>query len=168
MPPGPKTRHVISWWPHRRPPRCNNPKIINERRIFAVAKVRFVRDNRCKAIIAVDVRRDVSMLRYLKLESIWASRGRKLYGNPTFGIQVTGNSNSIRAFWMPLRKAAAGARAMLVEAAAQIWKADSTSIRTETSTAIHEPSGRRLAYAALVITPPSGRVRNPTPKVAKE
>src|SRR6202030_2782886 len=36
----------------------------------------------------------------------------KLYGNPTFGLQVTGNSNSIRAFWMPLRKAAAGARAM--------------------------------------------------------
>src|SRR4029077_529906 len=23
----------------------------------------------------------------------------KLYGNPSFGIQVTGNSNSIRAFW---------------------------------------------------------------------
>ena len=41
----------------------------------------------------------------------------KLYGNPTFRLQVTGNSNSIRAFWMPLRKAAAGARAMLVEAA---------------------------------------------------
>ena len=35
----------------------------------------------------------------------------KLYGNPTFGIQATGNSNSIRAFWMPLRKAGAGARA---------------------------------------------------------
>ena len=31
----------------------------------------------------------------------------KLYGNPSFGIQVTGNSNSIRAFWMPLRKAGA-------------------------------------------------------------
>jgi isoquinoline 1-oxidoreductase beta subunit len=25
----------------------------------------------------------------------------KLYGNPTFGLQVTGNSNSIRAFWKP-------------------------------------------------------------------
>src|SRR6202789_3767791 len=37
----------------------------------------------------------------------------KLYGNPTFGLQVTGNSNSIRAFWMPLRKAGAQARAML-------------------------------------------------------
>jgi isoquinoline 1-oxidoreductase beta subunit len=34
----------------------------------------------------------------------------KLYGNPTFGLQVTGNSNSIRAFWTPLRKAGAGAR----------------------------------------------------------
>jgi isoquinoline 1-oxidoreductase beta subunit len=34
----------------------------------------------------------------------------KLYGNPTFGIQVTGNSNSIRAFWEPLRNAGASAR----------------------------------------------------------
>ncbi len=42
----------------------------------------------------------------------------KLYGNPIFGIQVTGNSNSIRAFWKPLRNAGAAARAMLVQAAA--------------------------------------------------
>jgi isoquinoline 1-oxidoreductase subunit beta len=34
----------------------------------------------------------------------------KLYGNPTFGLQVTGNSNSIRAFWKPLRDAGASAR----------------------------------------------------------
>src|SRR5271156_790813 len=61
----------------------------------------------------------------------------KLYGNPTFGIQATGNSNSIRAFWMPLRKAAAGARAILVEAAALTWKVDPSSIRTDDSTAIH-------------------------------
>src|SRR6202011_3472205 len=37
----------------------------------------------------------------------------KLYGNPAFGLQVTGNSNSIRAFWKPLRNAGAGARARL-------------------------------------------------------
>src|SRR5580692_12955685 len=42
----------------------------------------------------------------------------KLYGNPIFGGQVTGNSNSIRAFWKPLRIAGAAARAMLVQAAA--------------------------------------------------
>src|SRR5882757_5928507 len=34
----------------------------------------------------------------------------KLYANPTFGLQVTGNSNSIRAFWQPLRTAGASAR----------------------------------------------------------
>ena len=34
-----------------------------------------------------------------------------LYANPVFGIQATGNSNSIRAFWKPLRQAGAAARA---------------------------------------------------------
>jgi isoquinoline 1-oxidoreductase beta subunit len=74
----------------------------------------------------------------------------KLYGNPTFGIQVTGNSNSVRSFWLPLRKAAAGTRAILIQAASQQWKVDPPSIRTENGEAIHEPSGRRLAYAALI------------------
>jgi len=31
----------------------------------------------------------------------------KLYGNPFFGIQATGNSNSVRAWWPHLRKAGA-------------------------------------------------------------
>jgi isoquinoline 1-oxidoreductase subunit beta len=86
----------------------------------------------------------------------------KLYANPTFGLQVTGNSNSIRAFWMPLRKAAAGARAILVQAAARVWKVDPTSIRTESSTAIHQASGRRLAYAALIV-PAAGLTPPPNP-----
>jgi isoquinoline 1-oxidoreductase beta subunit len=74
----------------------------------------------------------------------------KLYANPVFGLQVTGNSNSVRAFWLPLRKAAAGARAMLVQAAAQQWKVDSASIRCESSETIHVPSNRRLTYASLI------------------
>jgi isoquinoline 1-oxidoreductase subunit beta len=83
----------------------------------------------------------------------------KLYGNPVFGIQVTGNSNSVRAFWLPLRKAAAGARAILVQAASQQWKVESAAIRTANSEAIHDSSGRRAAYAALIdraqtLTPP--------------
>src|ERR1700728_294253 len=48
----------------------------------------------------------------------------KLYGNPLFGIQATGNSNSIRSFWKPLRQAGAAARAMLVQAAAQQWQVE--------------------------------------------
>jgi isoquinoline 1-oxidoreductase subunit beta len=74
----------------------------------------------------------------------------KLYGNPVFGLQVTGNSNSIRAFWKPLRTAAAGARALLVQAAAQQWKVDPSTLRTESGEAIHEASGRRVGYGALV------------------
>src|SRR3954469_20965623 len=49
----------------------------------------------------------------------------KLYGNPLFGIQATGNSNSVRAWWTPLRMAGASARATLVQAAAQQWQVDS-------------------------------------------
>ena len=74
----------------------------------------------------------------------------KLYANPTFGLQVTGNSNSVRAFWLPLRKAAAGARALLVQAACLQWKVDPAGIRTDKSEVIHAASNRRLAYAALV------------------
>jgi isoquinoline 1-oxidoreductase subunit beta len=74
----------------------------------------------------------------------------KLYANPTFGIQVTGNSNSIRAFWMPLRKAGASARAMLVQAAAQQWQVDPATCTTAKSEVLHATSGRKLAYAELV------------------
>src|SRR6195256_369824 len=74
----------------------------------------------------------------------------KLYANPTFGIQVTGNSNSIRAFWMPLRKAGAGTRAMLIEAGARRWNVDPGSCRAANSEVVHVASGRKLAYAALI------------------
>jgi isoquinoline 1-oxidoreductase beta subunit len=74
----------------------------------------------------------------------------KLYGNPTFGIQVTGNSNSVRAFWMPLRKAAAGTRAVLINAAAAHWKVGSETCSAQNGEVTHTPSGRKLAYAALI------------------
>ena len=74
----------------------------------------------------------------------------KLYGNPVFGLQATGNSNSVRAFWMPLRKAGAGARAMLVEAAARRWSVDKNACRTENGAVIHAASGRKLAYGDLL------------------
>ncbi len=73
----------------------------------------------------------------------------KLYGNPTFGIQVTGNSNSIRAFWKPLREAGAGARAMLVQAAAQQWQVEAARCTTSNGEVTHAESGRKLGYGAL-------------------
>src|SRR5882724_9652074 len=73
----------------------------------------------------------------------------KLYGNPTFGLQVTGNSNSIRAFWKPLRNAGASARAMLVQAAAQEWKVEPASCTFSISKATNTESGRNLSYGEL-------------------
>ena len=74
----------------------------------------------------------------------------KLYGNPLFGIQATGNSNSIRAWWKPLRTAGASARAMLVQAAAQQWQVDPASCTASNGHVIHAGSGREISYGALV------------------
>jgi isoquinoline 1-oxidoreductase subunit beta len=74
----------------------------------------------------------------------------KLYGNPIFGIQVTGNSNSIRAFWKPLRNAGAAARAMLVQAAAGQWQVDPASCSASNGKVTHGATGRVLAYGDLV------------------
>jgi isoquinoline 1-oxidoreductase beta subunit len=73
----------------------------------------------------------------------------KLYGNPVFGIQVTGNSNSIRAFWKPLREAGAAARAMLIQAAAQQWKVDPASCTAADGQVRHVGSGRKLGFGTL-------------------
>jgi isoquinoline 1-oxidoreductase beta subunit len=73
----------------------------------------------------------------------------KLYGNPMFGIQATGNSNSIRAWWTQLRNAGASTRAMLVQAAAQQWQVEPASCTTSKGEVIHKDSGRKLAYGEL-------------------
>ena len=71
------------------------------------------------------------------------------YANPMLGVQATGNSNSIRAFWKPLRTAGATTRAMLVAAAAQQWGVDPAACSTAASQVIHGASGRKLGYGAL-------------------
>ena len=78
-----------------------------------------------------------------------APANEKLYANPMLGVQATGNSNSVRAFWTPLRKAAAGARLLLVAAAAKQWNVEPTTCMTENGAVIHKASNRTLAYGAL-------------------
>jgi isoquinoline 1-oxidoreductase beta subunit len=73
----------------------------------------------------------------------------KHYANPMLGVQATGNSNSIRAFWTPLRTAGATTRAMLVAAAAQQWSVDPASCTTANSQVVHAASSRKLGYGAL-------------------
>ena len=73
----------------------------------------------------------------------------KLYGNPIFGVQVTGNSNSIRAFWDKLRNAGAAARTMLTAAAAAQWQVDAASCSSSNGKITHAASNRTLTYGEL-------------------
>ena len=74
----------------------------------------------------------------------------KLYVNPLIGIQMTGASTAVRAMYVPLRRAGATARVMLVTAAAQRWKVDPPTCRAENGVVLHAPTGRKLSYGALV------------------
>ena len=73
----------------------------------------------------------------------------KLYGNPLFGLQMTGASSSVRAMYEPLRKAGAVGRELLVGAAAQTWGVDPASCRARKGVVTHTPTGRTLLYGAL-------------------
>jgi isoquinoline 1-oxidoreductase beta subunit len=85
-----------------------------------------------------------------KVECEHAPPNEALYANPLLGIQATGNSNSIRAFWKPLRRAGAAARAMLVQAAAEQWRVGPASCRAANSVVTHLASGRTLGYGDLI------------------
>src|SRR5262245_38890494 len=85
-----------------------------------------------------------------KIKIEWAGADPK-YGNPNFGgQQLTAGSNSVRGMWKVLRESGATARAMLVTAAAQTWNVPEDSLTTDKGEVIHQASGRRLKYGALV------------------
>lgn len=73
-----------------------------------------------------------------------AKLGREL------GIMFTGGSTSIKDAWTPMREAGAVARAMLLNAAAEQWKAPVAKLRIEDGFVLH-PDGRRLGYGALAL-----------------
>ena len=74
----------------------------------------------------------------------------KLYGNAFLGgVQTTGNSSSIRAFYLPLRQAGAVARAMLVAAAAEKLNVDARALITEPGFVVDAAGKRRIAYGEL-------------------
>jgi isoquinoline 1-oxidoreductase subunit beta len=83
---------------------------------------------------------------------------------------VTGGSTSIRAFWKPMRRAGASARAMLVQAAAAKWSVDPSSCRTENGEVLHDTSAQKAPYgdlvqAAAALTPPQNPPLKPAIKL---
>lgn len=76
----------------------------------------------------------------------------KLYGNPAFGgaLQGTGGSTTVAAFWEPIRKSGATARAMLVEAAAQEWKVPASEITISKGVISHAGKGKSAQFGEFV------------------
>ncbi|HZX25157.1 MAG TPA: xanthine dehydrogenase family protein molybdopterin-binding subunit [Woeseiaceae bacterium] len=95
-----------------------------------------------------------------QMQAEFAPANVELYNNLAFGpMQGTGGSTSVANSWMQLRKAAAGAKAMLTGAAAARWDVPAGEITVQEGVLAHEPSGRsatfgELAVAAADITPP--------------
>src|SRR5262245_46561954 len=98
----------------------------------------------CPMLVAEELEVDLS-----QVQTEQAPPSETLYRNQLLGVQMTGGSTSIRAFYEPLRRAGATAREMLIAAAAAVWSVDASTCRAEKGSAIHTPTGRRLDYDAL-------------------
>jgi isoquinoline 1-oxidoreductase beta subunit len=94
-------------------------------------------------IAADELEADWKQVRFLE-----APGGNK-YIDPNWGMQLTGGSTSVRHMFEPLRKAAAGAREMLLTAAAQTWGVPVNECASSKNTVRHTKSGKSLTYGQL-------------------
>jgi isoquinoline 1-oxidoreductase beta subunit len=93
-----------------------------------------------------------------------------LYSNSIIGIQNTGGSASVRAFWTPLRQAGAVGRDLLITAAAKRWNVDPVNCRAKSGVVFDASGSRHLSYgelaeaAANLPVPPAASVKLKDPK----
>ncbi|MEI8396552.1 MAG: molybdopterin cofactor-binding domain-containing protein [Rhodospirillaceae bacterium] len=72
-----------------------------------------------------------------------------VYANPLLGAMRTGGSTSVRAFFLPLRRAGAAARLMMLVGASRIWRVPIEQLVAEDGIVTHAASDRRASYGAL-------------------
>ncbi len=97
------------------------------------------------------VRTSIAMVIADELEADW-DRVRVVQADgdePRYGNQDTDGSRSLRHFFVPLRRAGAGARVMLEQAAASRWGVPVAEVRATDHAVTHGPSGRSLGYGEL-------------------
>src|ERR1700681_3732595 len=72
--------------------------------------------------------------------------------NPAIYDHGTGGSGSVGGSWLPLRRAGAAAREMLIAAAAQKWEVSPDTCKAENGQVVHGNPKRYLSYRELVET----------------
>ena len=125
-----------------------------------------------KSEMGQGVMTSLSQLMVEELEADWTKARRvfapadvKLYGP----LQGVFGSLSIRTQYVPLRKAAASAKEMLIEAAARQWGVDKAQLRAQNNAIVNPANNQSLSFGSLAeaaakLTPPA----NPKLKDAKD
>jgi len=109
------------------------------------------------------IRTSLPMVAADELDADWARvKITQGTGDTRFGDQNTDGSKSIRDFFDAFRQAGASARIMLIQAAASQWQVPATECVTGRHEVVHSPSGRRVAYGALV--PEAAKLPVPKPE----
>jgi isoquinoline 1-oxidoreductase beta subunit len=87
-------------------------------------------------------------------------------GKSKYGSQTSGGSSSIRSLWLPLRKAGASAKEMLIKAAAQRWNVVETQCYAANAKVFLKGSDKNFSYGELVEA--ASKLEIPTNPVLKD
>ena len=85
------------------------------------------------------------------VKTVLAPGENKLYAHPVLGEQITGGSASLRGSWAPIRKAAASARIMMIEAAARQWGVKAGDCTLADGRVVHAASKRSASFGDLAL-----------------
>ncbi len=109
------------------------------------------------------IRTTLPMVAADELDADWGRcRIEQGVGDTRYGDQNTDGSRSVRDFYDAFRLAGASARTMLVSAAAAQWNVPAAQCVARNHEVVHEASGRRLAFGALV--PAAAKLTVPKPE----
>jgi isoquinoline 1-oxidoreductase beta subunit len=109
------------------------------------------------------IRTSLPMVAADELDADWSRcRIEQGVGDARYGDQNTDGSRSVRDFYEAFRRAGASARTMLVSAAAAQWNVPVAQCVARNHEVVHEASGRRIGYGALV--PAAAKLTVPSPE----
>ncbi len=111
-------------------------------------------------IVAEELEADWQMIKFESIPEI----GPHVAGQG-FGQGMTASSMSVRSLYDPLREAGAAAKALLIQAAANRWNVDSSSLSARNSQVLHPTEGT-LSYGELALE--AGELDVPLPLQLKD